>query len=734
MKKKYIIPIIIITIIIIITVIILSIYTNHIKKLTTENTLKSLGELTTQDTEKIENKIQEHIRILKTIINEIEEKNPKTEEEIFQIYERNSGKTEFSRIAILYQDGKTSTSDGGIVDLSEEKEAFFANDDIQISKSRKSKIDEEEINIYSKKIECMNKEVVLMLVVETKKYEEMFTQTIYNGRGIECIVTNSGEIIANSNNGKNGGNIFEGLRNSNTKIKNNDEESLKKMQEQLENEEKGQITYTIGNHKYYVAYQSFKEGEWNLVIVTPGSIAEELNQVLQITIIVSIIILLLTLIISTYIVITNIKKRKKVYELAYIDPVTKLGNKNYLLEEGKKFLKEHKGNKYMLILDIDKFKMFNQKYGHDIGTKLLKEIGKKLKEIIKPNSIICRESNDIYCILLETSENIDEIAKNICEKLEKIEIDNVEYIIVISIGIYKIKNTETKIPQIIDKSLIANSTVKGNYNQKYAIYNEFIEKQIAKEHEIEVNMENAIQKEEFIIHYQPKTDIENEKMIAAEALVRWKKGEELIPPNEFIPIFEKNQFIIKLDIYIFNKVCEDLSIWKKRYGKIPLVSINVSKKHFMQKNFIKEYVNIAKKYGLNPNEIELEITESATIDKSINSIEIVENIKKAGFKISIDDFGTGYSSLSLLQDLTVDTIKIDKAFIDKIDFNTNANNLVDYIVLIAKKKGLKTVAEGVETKEQIQYLKKLKCDLVQGYYYSKPLNKQEFEEYMKNNS
>lgn len=173
--------------------------------------------------------------------------------------------------------------------------------------------------------------------------------------------------------------------------------------------------------------------------------------------------------------------------------------------------------------------------------------------------------------------------------------------------------------------------------------------------------------------------------------------------------------------------------WKKIYGKIPLVSINVSKEHFIKNNFISEYISIAKKYKLSPEEIELEITESATVDKNIDVIKIVENIKKAGFIVSIDDFGTGYSSLNLLQDLPIDTIKIDKTFIDKIDFKENANNLVDYIILIAKKRGLKTVAEGVESIEQIEYLKKMKCNLIQGYYYSKPLKKKEFEEYMNNN-
>lgn len=733
MKKKYIIPILIIILILLLTTSVLLIYTNNIKNLTTESTLNNLGELTTQDAEKIENTIQEHIRILETITNEIEEEKPQNEEQLFKIYERNSGKTEFSRMAILYEDGKTTTSDGGIVDLSDEKEEFFKTDEIQISRSRKSKVDEEEINIYSKKINWLKQNVVVMLVVETNKYEEMFTKTIYNGRGIECIVTSSGEIIANSRNEKNGENIFDGLEKANTKITTQNEEALKMMKSQISQNEKGQITYKIENQKYYIAYQNLGEEKWNLVIITPESIAETLNKVLQTTITVSIIIILIVLVISSYIVVANIRKKERVYKLAYIDTLTGLGNKNYFKEQGEKFLKEHKNPKYMFILDIDKFKSFNQKYGHETGDKLLKEIGKKLLEILGEDCIICRESNDIFAILMETKKPIRKVAEDLCSKLEKVEIDNVEYIIVISLGIYKIKNNGDRIQKIIDKALIAHSIIKGNYHTKYNIYDENDEKQLSKEHEIEENMEKAIDEEEFLIYYQPKIDLEKNKMTSAEALVRWEKDGKIIPPDEFIPVFEKNQFIIKLDIYIFEKVCKDLAEWKKIYGKIPLVSINVSKEHFIKNNFISEYISIAKKYKLSPEEIELEITESATVDKNIDIIKIVENIKKAGFIVSIDDFGTGYSSLNLLQDLPIDTIKIDKTFIDKIDFKENANNLVDYIILIAKKRGLKTVAEGVESIEQIEYLKKMKCNLIQGYYYSKPLKKKEFEEYMNNN-
>ena len=436
--------------------------------------------------------------------------------------------------------------------------------------------------------------------------------------------------------------------------------------------------------------------------------------------------------VSSYIVISNRKKEEKLYKLAYIDEVTKLGNKNFFMQKGKEFLENIKNNtnNYLMVLDIDKFKSFNKRYGHQKGNELLYSIGQILTEILNKEAIIARLANDAFGIIFEARNDIEKILTVIKEKISKIKIENKEYHIYISIGTYKIKENEKEIEKILDKALIAHDKIKGNYNKQYMIYNETLEKEIEKEHDIELNMQQALENEEFEVYYQPKINVKTNKIEGAEALVRWKKGDKIIPPSDFIPIFEKNQFIIKLDTYILKKVCKDLEKWKKKYKNIsiPLVSVNVSKEHLTRENFKSEYESIVKKRGITPKEIEIEITETATIEKDI--ISMIKEIKEAGFIISIDDFGTGYSSLSMLQDMSIDTIKIDKIFIDQINLNDTKKNIIEYIILIAKKLKIKTVAEGVENKEQVEYLKKLGCDFIQGYYYFKPLTKKEFEKQM----
>ena len=418
---------------------------------------------------------------------------------------------------------------------------------------------------------------------------------------------------------------------------------------------------------------------------------------------------------------------EKLYKLAYIDKVTNIENNNYFLEKGTELLKQQFEG-HLLIIDVGKFKIFKKKYGRDVGDKILKNMGKKLKEILGEKRIITRLANDIFAVILEEKEQkeLTKIIEKLLKELSNIEMEKNKYKILISIGVSKIEKEDKDIFEILDKAIIARDEAKKNFNKKYHIFNQELENQIIKEHDIELIIEEGIQNQEFKVFYQPKVNAKNEKVEEAEALVRWERENKLIPPNEFIPVFEKNKFIIQLDKYIYEQVCKDMKEWKEKYNKKIKISVNISKQHIVQDGFIEEYYKITKKYNVNPNEIELEITETTELDERFGISKILEKLKEKGFKISIDDFGTGYSSLSMLQQIPVDVIKIDKSFVDQI-------KMLEIMILIAKKMDLKTVAEGVETNEQVQILKNLEVDLLQGFYYSKPLEKTEFEKYWQNN-
>lgn len=442
-------------------------------------------------------------------------------------------------------------------------------------------------------------------------------------------------------------------------------------------------------------------------------------------------------------------KKISLYNLAYIDPFTELGNYYYFCKEGNKFIQKNTAPKYILILDIEKFRAFNSYYGHDKGRELIIQLAKRLVQILKNyNNIICRFTNDIFAILIETNERINIIADNLFGSLRHIEVNGEIYNIYPIIGIYKIKNDEN-ILLAIDKAMTAHDEIIGDYSKKYNMYSEETEKVILEEQQIETIMEEALENGEFKVFYQPKVDLKTNNVISCEALVRWFREGKFISPNRFIPLFEKNRFIIKLDKYIFKKACEDIQYINKllkekdclknynhknphnqsfTYNSFITASINISKEHFAYDNFIQEYYDMVKQTNVPRELIELEITESASVYKGIDLKKITKDMKRKGFTIALDDFGTGYSSLNMLQDLSIDVLKIDKSFIDRI----NESNLVKYIIDMAKDFNIKTVAEGVETKEQIDILKNMGCDMAQGYYYAKPLSREDFVEYLTN--
>lgn len=439
---------------------------------------------------------------------------------------------------------------------------------------------------------------------------------------------------------------------------------------------------------------------------------------------------IIVLAIYIYIYFSNQKLSQKLYKTAYIDAITDLGNEIYFKENGLNLIKSTNKNRYIIIFDINKFKTFNNLYSYDFCNKILKEVGRKIAVLFEDKCILSRISMDYFGLCFIYRGEIEKIIEKMCKAVENLKVEEDILHINLAIGCYKIKDEDEDINKVLNKAYLAHKKSKGIYEKNYYIFDENLEKKLIEEESLEANMQNALQNNEFKVVYQPKIYVKDESLAGAEALIRWQQGKNIIMPNKFIPLFEKNNFILQLDLHIFELVCKDIKRWQKEYKEVPLIAVNVSKSHFMNENFIDEYVAIADKYGIDKTKIELEITESATVDENIDILKIIKIIKKVGFIVSLDDFGTGYSSLSMLQNMPIDIIKIDKVFIDKADLKSD-ENIINDIVFIAKRLGKKTIVEGVETKQQIEFVKKIESDVVQGFYYSKPITTEEFEKYLK---
>ena len=281
---------------------------------------------------------------------------------------------------------------------------------------------------------------------------------------------------------------------------------------------------------------------------------------------------------------------------------------------------------------------------------------------------------------------------------------------------------------IIDNANIARKLVKNSSMSMCEFYDEKMEREIMKEQMILGCMETALKEREFKVFLQPKISLKTGEIIGAEALVRWiRKDGTLLPPNDFIPLFEKNGFIVRLDFYIYEEVFRILKRWKIEGKPLVPISVNVSRVHLYQTDFIDKVMQLIEQYEIEPKLVEFELTESIFLDNTVNAISIMKELQNRGFCVSIDDFGAGYSSLNLLKDMRTDVLKLDKEFFRAGDMKKEEKIIVSSIISMAKQLNMKVLSEGVETQKQSDFLKKVNCDMAQGYLYAKPLPVPDFE-------
>lgn len=712
-----------------------SLYVDYVKNLIFQNVYQNIAELSQQTATQLNLSITDQKNFVEIMVESINRGYFHTPQEIFERYQEDLENYHFTRLVVLDKQGNGITSDGYTVSNYPNIEEFFAQEEVYVSENRPSTVSNYQVNIYAQTFELNGEEKVLMATINTSKYQEILLRRLF-GKGGTYLINNDGTVLIDSFNNikESNANIYEYIKNRFTPTAEKEKQKIDEMAKAIKNKQVGTFHAKLGHDTYFIHYEKVNINDWYVVTTaSDDTIAKELLKLVAISVGLCLIINLLIIAMTIYIDISNQKKNRKLYKMAYIDSVTLLGNDAYFKENGAIYLQnESIQHNYLITLDINKFKALNNIYGYGLCNEILRTLGQKLAQIMPKGNITCRISNDIFGTIFCYEKNINTLLEKILKELSTITIGELNIPLNLSIGACKIHVKDKDINKLLDKSYLARAQIKGQYHSHYYLFDEKLENELLEEQQIESCMEQALENKEFKVIYQPKTATSNEKMVGAEALVRWYKEDEIIPPNKFIPLFEKNKFIIKLDLYIFKQVCKDLAYWRKKYQYMPTISINISKEHFIDENFIDEYVKICHHYNIETNCIDLEITESATIDSNIDILKVFRNIKEKGFIISIDDFGTGYSSLSLLQNMPIDIIKIDKVFVDKADLTTH-KNIINYMILIAKSLGVKTIVEGVETKEQMEFIREIKADMIQGYYYSKPILKDEFEKYFNKN-
>lgn len=435
---------------------------------------------------------------------------------------------------------------------------------------------------------------------------------------------------------------------------------------------------------------------------------------------------------------------KQIYHQAFHDNLTNLPNRALFMEHLLMAIKRGKRRKNysfaVIYLDIDRFKLVNDSLGHNIGDKLLVEFASRIQDLLRDIDTLARFGGDEFVILLEDIED-ENYAVLISERLQKslqspFEIKGNDVYAPASFGIV----LNTKIyddPEIIIRNAdAAMYHAKEKGRSQFKIFDKTLHEKALTLLQIETDLRKAIENKEFDLYYQPIVSLDNISILGFEALIRWNHPTRgLVYPDSFIPVAEETGLIIPIGRWVLKKACRDLRRWDEQIeSKLPLfMSVNISSKQFLRPSLIDDIKAILDETGLSPDKLKLEITETALMEDFHETIPLIQRLKDLGVQIVIDDFGTGYSSMSYLQQLPIDTLKVDQSFISRIENNDDDENknIVEAIVSLALKLGLKVVAEGVETNKQHSVLSQMNCQMAQGYLFSRPLKKEKMDELIK---
>lgn len=434
--------------------------------------------------------------------------------------------------------------------------------------------------------------------------------------------------------------------------------------------------------------------------------------------------------------ITFRNTKKTILSILNTDALTGVSSLHYFSAEAKRLLSKAEPNEYELItLDMDYFRTINMYMGSEVGTEVIKSIATSLKESYSGvGTIIARVTADQFVILKKTKGAgfIQLVCMHtIIPALESLLGEN--YHLSLSIGICIIDNTSIPIDTIIGRSNMAR--MRGKKIHK-TTFHEFDDKMLHSYESITgitQKMERALNENEFYAVFQPKIDLTTFRICGAEALVRWKqRNGKIVYPDEFIPLFESNSFIVDLDIYMFEQVCDYIDSYSEE-TPLPPISVNISAKTLEQIKPIEIIISVASRHNLVPHQIEIEITESAIVDSHDVFVSNISKLKRYGFSVSIDDFGAGTSTLNRLTTFNADIVKLDKVFLDVHDDDNKEYIIVENVISMSKNLNMKVVSEGVETFEQAKRLKEMGCDIAQGYYFEKPLSREDFTLKLKEN-
>ena len=422
-----------------------------------------------------------------------------------------------------------------------------------------------------------------------------------------------------------------------------------------------------------------------------------------------------------------VEELQKEHFRATHDYLTGLYNEECFYEKVKEALQEYPEEVFYIVCsDIQNFKFINDIFGKQVGDELLIKMAGRLKERVALGGVYGHLEQDRFALLIKKADFDPTIFKDIPKEVHVNK--DLSYPVNIFLGVYEVIDKDISVAEMCEHAIMAVHTLKGGFNLEIAYYDEELRASVLKEQELTGDLDRALENREIQIYLQPQITGTGE-MLGAEALVRWLHPTRgMVMPGEFIEIFEQNGNIVKLDQYIWRLACEHLNRWKENGWSDKYISVNISPTDFHFIDIFATFMELVEEYQISPKNLRLEITETAVITNLEKQLELIEKLRGAGFIVEMDDFGSGYSSLNMLKDIRVDVLKFDLHFLRNSNDIERSRKIIKSLMELAKELEMPAISEGVETEEQVEFLKGIGCDLFQGYYFAKPMDIGKFEE------
>ncbi len=415
---------------------------------------------------------------------------------------------------------------------------------------------------------------------------------------------------------------------------------------------------------------------------------------------------------------------EEIYRMQLAQTITNDSTPATFLQAAHEVIRQAPDRKYALVqFDVVKFKMINEMYGEQFGDEMLNFFIESLQVLCNKDQLFVRLTADVFMILVphEDRQEILDFIETVRKALSGFK--GIDYQLVF--GVSYVEDVNGILRKYGDRAAMARQSIKGNALQHVAFYDNKMKDMIYNRKYLEDHMESALENHEFVMYLQPKYNMENNRIVGAEALVRWvRKDGKVIPPSDFVPFFEKNGFVTKMDAFIWEEACKLIREWMDQGKEVLPISVNMSRKHFQSEDYLDTLRRLIDTYRIPKEYLEIEITE--TVDENETHDNIMR-LKEEGFTLLMDDFGSGYSSLNVLKDTHFDIIKIDRAFLQDFLGSDRGQKIVENVVRMTSAIGLPMVAEGVETKEQAESLLQYGCNVAQGFYYARPMTVEDFQ-------